>query len=546
MDRALHNPGPVRSSVPILLLCFACSGVIEDPTSDPPYVEDPEAPVLPGQEFLCDGDHEGGPNLVRRLTRGEYLRSIDHVLDVDLRDVAGALPDEPPSDGFSNVAAALIVTVEHVAGYEALAETAAERVDVAELGARFGEEPRAFVENLGLRLYRAPLDEAETAALLPLFEGESFEDGARLAVTAMLQAPRFLYRVEQERGDGRTVAVDPYDFASRLSYLLWGGPPDDELLARAAEDRLGDDAAIEAEVDRMLAHPRAREAARVFLADWLGLDRLDHLTRDPERFPEWTSELAAMMRAETLDTAEHLLFDAGVPLTGLFDATVAKMDPALAAYYGVPAPGADGLVDLSEVPERGGLLTQGAIATVGGNESSMVQRGLFLMDVFLCLDLDSPPEGVDTTPPPLEPGRSQRSYSEERVANPSCGGCHSQMEPLAYGLERFDATGRYVLEDEHGNPLREDGAVRFGAWMEPEPYGSVAEFGQVMARSERVRDCLTLELSEWTMGRQLRTVDGCALDALRDQVIASDGSYRDVVLAIAQSPLLRTLRTEVE
>ncbi len=530
----------------LLLLCVGCSGLIGDPTGDEPPIVEPDDAIPVGEEFRCEGAHEAGPNLVRRLTLGEYLRTTQEVLGVNLSDATSALPTEPPSDGFSNTAATLIVTLEHVAGYETLAFEASERVDIAALIAAHGSTPDAFVESLGLRLFRAPLTTDERTAIGTVFADESFEDGARLAVASMMQSPRFLYRVEHERGDGSTVEVDPYDFASRLSYLVWGGPPDDALLDSAEANALSTDAAIEATVDRMLADERAHVAARAFLSDWLGLSRLDQLTRDSDRFPDWDLALAAEMKAETLDTAEHLLFDLEVPMTGLFDTTVAKMSPRVAAYYGLDAPDEDGVVDVSGVPERGGLLTQGAILTIGGNDSSMVQRGLFLMDVFLCLDLDSPPDGVDTTPPPLEEGRSQRFYSEERTENPACGGCHRQMEPLAYGLERFDATGRYRTEDEFGNPLRADGEVRFGPWTEPETYTNVGELGAVLSGSERVQDCLTLKLSQWSMGRRLRTGDACALSSLRDAILESDASYRDMLVALAQSPLLRTIRTEVE
>ena len=91
----------------------------------------------------------------------------------------------------------------------------------------------------------------------------------------------------------------------------------------------------------------------------------------------------------------------------------------------------------------------------------MVARGQYVLENVLCGKISSPPPGIDTTPPETEPGKSQRSYSEERVDNPSCGGCHSQMEPLVWGLARYDATGAYNLTDNFDNDLVEDGAIIF-------------------------------------------------------------------------------------
>ena len=220
------------------------------------------------------------------------------------------------------------------------------------------------------------------------------------------------------------------------------------------------------------------------------------------------------------------------------------VSPELAAHYGLGEPAEGDVYDLSAMPERGGLLTQGAVLTVGGDESSMVGRGLHMLTTFLCGGLDDPPPGVDTTPPEIEPGLSQRLYSEERVDNPACGGCHSQMEPLAYGLERFDAVGRYRLEDHFGNPLGEDGSVRFPGEAEAVPSATTAELMDRLRASERVRDCMTLTAAQYAIGRPILATDGCTMTEVRDRFAASDGTYRDLLLAIAGSRGFRSIRTE--
>jgi hypothetical protein len=173
----------------------------------------------------------------------------------------------------------------------------------------------------------------------------------------------------------------------------------------------------------------------------------------------------------------------------------------------------------------------------------MVARGLFLLESILCGHLDSPPPGVDTTPPETAPGSSQRTFSDDRVENGLCGGCHQQMEPIAWGLERFDGTGVHRLEDEFGNALLEDGYVRVPGSSEPTPYATIDELMGILADNDRVRDCITLKATQFAIGRPLLESDGCSLAATRDRLVASAGTYQDLVVAIGLSPGVRTIRT---
>lgn len=542
--------------LPILLaLALACEGQIADPRSEDPIDEIPDE-VRPGEEFVCrPAEAAPGPNLVRRLTVQEYLETVNGALGVDVSDMRDALPPEPPSEGFSNVAVSLVVSLEHVRAYEALADTIVDRIDDWDafvdrwVSCREPSCDAELIDNLGQRLFRGPVGNEERAALLPIFstvrdEGGDFVEGAQYVLRAMLQSPRFLYRTEVEIGDGNDRPLNGFEMASRLSYMLWGGPPDDALFDAAAADALSTDDDLIAQVDRMLDDARARNAAQTFASEWLGVDNLDFLTRDEERFPDWSPEIRSAMQDETLGFIDHVLFEEQMPVGALFDAQLTVASPELAEYYGYPEPDAEGIVDLSGIPERGGLLTQGSVLTVGGNESSMVMRGLYLLGTVLCLELDSPPPGVDTTPPPIEPGRSQRYYSEERITNPSCLGCHGQMEPLAFGLERFDAAGRYRTEDELGNALQQDGFVRFGPATDPVPYESIEELSSILGSHERVRDCVSLKAAQFAMGRRLLSSDGCALQDMRDRLSSTDGTYRDLIIAIVTSPMFRTMQTE--
>lgn len=499
----------------------------------------------------------------RRLTVAEYVASVRDVLGVDIAaEAATALPADLRADGFSNTAGALIVTLDHVEGYDELAELAvsklgdvtafaAEHVSCAEVDRACGQ---ALAQALAPLLLRSPASDDEVAELAAVFdavsaEGEGFDVAVTLLLRAMLQSPRFLYRIEDERCDEEICAVDGWAMASRLSYLLWGSAPDATL--RQAADALTSDEQIEAQVRRMLADPRARETSRRYLSDWLNLGRLDNLQRDATAFPDWDPALARDMKDETLAYWEHIVWEEERSLSTLFTSERAFITPGLAAHYGIDvAPSEDGSYDLSGVPERIGLLTQGSIATIGGNTASMVSRGLFLLENFLCSEIGSPPPGIDTTPPPVEPGASQRTASEGRVENPSCGGCHSRMEPLSWGIERYDATGAYAEIDPLGNDLLQDGSVIFpGRSGGPVPYATTAELAALFGESDEVMSCMAQKSTQFAMGRPLHRgekADGCTLAAIDERFLASAGTYADLMVAIALSPAFRNIVTPVE
>ncbi len=508
----------------------------------------------------CDGmAFDPGPNLARRLTVFEYGNTVEALLGVDVRaEAVDRLPPELRADGFTNTSSGLITTLAHIESYDALAELAIDRLpDLAGFVAQYTScqefTPQCegeFVENFGLHAFRRPVTEDERDALISVFggaqdEGDGFEVGAGLVVQAMLQSPPFLYRLEDETTGNGARALGGYEMATRLSYLIWAGPPDDPLLAAAGDDALRTDAQIEAQVDRMLATPQARAASEAFVNDWLHLSRLDTLTRDPQRYPNWTTSIAAAMVEETRGYFAALVWDDNRALMDLFNAQEAWLTPELATHYGLE-PAGEGLqrYDVSDTPERGGLLTQGSLLTIGGNESSMVARGLFVFEKVLCQHPTSPPPGVDTTPPPLEPGLSQRDVAQTRIDNPSCTGCHVQFEPLAFGLGRYRADGTASDMDDQGNVLREDGYMILPGAGEEVTYETSEEMMAALAGADATRECLAEKATQFAVGRAVTGDDTCTMEELQTRFADSAGTWRDLAVAIALSPGFRSVRVE--
>ena len=310
-------------------------------------------------------------NWVRRLTVPEYVETVRSAVGVDIEaDARRLLPADVRADGFNNTAYNLTADLAHVEAYSALAETIAGRMDVAAFAAQFSartdlgdESLRALVATMGKWLLRGPLEDHEVAAFLGVAravraEGGDFAEAARYVVEAMLQSPRFVYRIEAQRGDGAAKLIASHELASRLSYFVWGGPPDKELMRAADAGELAHRDRLDSQTRRMLRDPRAVRRSLQFIDEWLHLDRLHNLRPSKARFPEWDERLAADMREETVAYFRHVVWEKKRPLSELLNSRVTFATPRLARHYGLAVGGtAAGLVRVAGGPERvkGGL-----------------------------------------------------------------------------------------------------------------------------------------------------------------------------------------------
>lgn len=155
-----------------------------------------------------------------------------------------------------------------------------------------------------------------------------------------------------------------------------------------------------------------------------------------------------------------------------------------------------------------------------------------------------PPPCVDTTPIPTKPGLTQRSIAMERIANNSCGGCHSKFEPLAFGLEKFDGLGAYHDEDEHGNRLRDDGEILVPGSAKSVKYDSAAELMNLLANSDRVSQSFTWKITQFALGRPLVAEDAAIVDRIHTTARQNGSTWKAVMTAIVESDLVRNKRTE--
>jgi hypothetical protein len=494
-------------------------------------------------------DSHGSENWVRRLTIPEYVATVKAVTGVEIEaEARGLLPPDIRADGFSNTAYNLKVDFKHIEAFAKLAEIIVKRMDVSAFAKRFhnkltlDKQTRTLMEKMGKWVLRGPLDEREILLYRGITTtmasgGGNFNEAVGSAIEAMLQSPRFIYRMENQQTDG---SVEEYELAVRMSYLLWGAPPDEELYRAADKGELGDKPRVEAQVRRMLGDPRAIEQSQRFVYDWLDLGRMDNLAPARAMFPKWDPSLGGDMRAETLSFFKEVVWTRKRPLTELLNAQVTFLTPRLAKHYGMFPKGRNfARYDLTNVPGRGGLLTQGSVLTLGGDQASMVTRGLFVLHELLRGVVRDPPPGVDTNPVPTKPGLTQRGISASRLAKASCSGCHAKFEPLAFGLEKFDGLGAYSQADKHGNRLREDGKVLIPGQSSPVAYKTSSELMNLLASSPRVHETFTWKVVQFAMGRPLGAEDARSVAEIHMVSQKAGGTYQSLVTAIILSDLVR-------
>lgn len=520
--------------------------------------------------------HSGrNQNFVQRLTVDEYIATVKAATAVDIeKEAREILPPDLRADGFSNTAYNLNVDLKHIGAYAKLAEVIVSKMDIDPFVKQFSNR-RKFtdkdmadvISKMGKWILRGPIDDREIIAYRGITTtvasaGGDFDEAMGFVIEAMLQSPRFIYRVEGQRGGG-SIPANEFELASRMSYIIWGGPPDEKLLKLADNGTLSDQIAEQA--IRMLNDDRAKRQALRFVTDWLNLNRLQNLRPNAKRFPQWNAKLAEDMRQETLAFFEEVVWNRQQPLTALMNSQFTFATPELAKFYGLKkdtqaahqnplAPPRFQLsgfrtapierYDLADVAGRGGLLTQGSVLTVGGDDASMVTRGLLVMHELLRGVVKDPPPCVDTTPVPTKPGLTQRSIAMERIANNSCGGCHSKFEPLAFGLEKFDGLGAYHDKDEHGNKLREDGEILIPGTAESIKYKSSAELMNLLADSDRVSQSFTWKITQFALGRPLVAEDAAIVDEIHATARQNGSTWKAVMTAIVQSDLVKNKRTE--
>ena len=371
------------------------------------------------------------------------------------------------------------------------------------------------VHKLATEAYRRPLKEADVTALMGFYDkgarDDGFEGGVRMALRAILASPHFIFRMEEVPdgvAPGEIYDIGEADLASRLSYFMWGGPPDQQLVELAERGRLSNSKEFERQVRRMLADPRAEALATRFAAQWLRLQDLEDIHPDALSYPYFDQTLAEAMHRETELFFSHLI-EQDRPVLELLTADYTFVNERLARHYGVPGIIGPEFRKMSYPDEtRRGLLGHGGILmmTSHADRTSPVLRGKWVLEVLLGSPPPPPPPDVPAFEEVDEAAEGRfltvRERMEQHRVNPACRSCHVVIDPIGLALENFDVTGAWRIRD-GGNmvdPASElyDGTPLAG----PEDLRNA-----LLSRSEVFYRVFTENLMAYALGRRVEYYD---------------------------------------
>jgi hypothetical protein len=414
-----------------------------------------------------------------------------------------------------------------------------------------------IITDLGGVAYRRPLTSNDVKSLMAFYDKGSaekggvggFENGISAALEAILASPHFIFRFEElpaKSKPGERYAINDVDLASRLSFFLWGAPPDETLMSLARQQGLSKAGVLESQTKRMLADPRSDALATRFAAQWLRLQDIEKVHPDALQFPNFREQLADDMRRET-----ELFFTSLVrenrSVLDLLSADYTYVNETLAKHYGIPGvTGSEFRRVTYPDARRRGLLGQASVLTLTShaNRTSPVLRGKWVMEVLL----GSPPPPPPPNVPDLEKtgdakdGRllTTRERMEEHRANAQCRSCHQYMDPIGLALDNFDVTGQWRIR-ENGSPVDTRGELYDGT-----PITNLAELQQaLLKRPIPVIRNFTQNLMAYAIGRRMEYYDGPAIRRIANDAEATGYHMQDFVLGVVKSDAFRMTRVPV-
>jgi hypothetical protein len=497
----------------------------------------------PGAACTPDIGARVPPAPLRRLSSFAYANTVRDVLGLSLP--ANALPPAGnPWDDSTATLAALTDAYHGIAHDFALASTqdaastdAFTRCDAGALGEATCAE--RFIAAFIPRLFRRPLDAEDAADFAAVFAkgrelGGTYASGVRAVIEVALQSPELLYMVEfgepllpPRPGVGRP---RPHEMATRLSYLLWGAPPDDDLTEAAAQDQLRTKEQIEQQARRLLADGRAHDVTRDFYARLLRIG-------DLENRRSISISVARSAGEETSRFVEHVVWTDGGNFKMLLETPFTFVDETLAQLYGIPGVVGTAFQRVSlPAQQRRGVLTQVSMLASGSSTAVNVthpsERGALIFEQFLCGDLTQTPSAEQHAKPPRNVGETPRQWLARVTAPAMCRSCHEQIDPLGLAFEHYayygawrDTDGGLAL-DARGTITGIDTAGSFN--------GAI-QLIALLAPSRDVHNCHVRKWMETAYGRPVVVADACSQAELEHGFATSGGNIRELIIGLTQT-----------
>lgn len=409
---------------------------------------------------------------------------------------------------------------------------------------------REVIARFMTRAFRREVTDTEVQKFVTFFQAirpefPSFEEAIRETLAMVLIQPDFLFLLEPA-GDEKRLITD-FELASRLSYFLWSSMPDEALFQHARQGTLRQ--SITAELDRMLADPKADRFVQQFTEQWLRLGYLENVAVNKEKFPGVDDRLKQEMRRETQTLFAEILKD-NLSITGLLDCDFMMLNEPMAKHYGIEGVYGHSFrrVPVPTDSPRGGLLTQASflLSHSTGADSHPVRRAVWIRDRLL----NDPPAPPPPNVPTLEQANpefhklSVREQLEIHRTKESCNQCHRNLDPWGIALENLDAVGRWRTEiarpsGDHPEKLTIDANVTL-------PNGDVVAGTSglknylLQHRKEDFARSLVCRLLSYSLGRSLDLTDQAAIDQVLKQTAADDYKLKALIHTLVQSEPFQT------
>jgi hypothetical protein len=381
------------------------------------------------------------------------------------------------------------------------------------------------------KAWRRPLSTQDLAGLVQLATdavtvGETPDGAIKQVVKTLLASPAFLYRIEfdQDPTSLKAHPLDPYELATRLSYLTWSSMPDDTLFGLAGSRQILTDAVLNQQVERMLADPKGANFTASFAGQWLGARNMQAHQVEPTAFPSFDEPLRTALVTEELMYFDQFL-SGPLPMTQFFTTPANFVDTRLAKHYGLPAvPATAGFQKVMNAdPNRVGFMGLGSFLTFTSfsYRTSPTLRGRWINESLLCQTINLPNKPVpklDSNAPATDPNVQQenvRARLEMHRMAAECSTCHSLLDPIGLGLENFDGIGAYRTKYAPTSTTTIDAS---GSLPGGEMFSSVTQLATILSSGDHLQqltDCASRKLMTYALSRSLGASDEPYLDQVR-------------------------------
>ncbi|MEY4581299.1 MAG: hypothetical protein RL701_6002, partial [Pseudomonadota bacterium] len=414
---------------------------------------------------------------------------------------------------------------------------------------------KTFIANFGKKALRRPLTAAEQTGYLALFQqgadlyddGDDFQRGVRVTMEALFQSPKFVYRTELSPAAGAQVALTQYELASRLSYLLVNSTPDPQLMAAADANALNTPEALATHALRLLTTMSAHDTVRDFHHQWLDLDAYaNKLTKDQKLYPGISPDLAPVLQNEVEQFVDAISFKRKRGFASLLSAPFSFVNRTTAAIYGVSGTFGEELQEVALDPkQRAGIVTQvGFLATRAfSNLSSPIHRGVFIQRRLLCNAIPDPPPNIPELPP-LDGTKikTTRDQVDQHTAPAACAGCHHALiNPVGFGLENYDAVGRFRTQE---NSITVDASGTLVGTQGQAAFSDGVELAQALASAPEARACYAKSWFRYLLGRVEAEGDSCALQQITARLADDNYTALDILTDLTRTPSFRSPTAE--